>query len=116
MANMQERKMETQVDPANVQPGEQVPVPTNKDDLLIEALRAANRVSGLLNELSAMLMDIPEGHAANAETVEKLSAALLRRFSDCSGVHLFIAANNLGIDLPPDLTGERDADEHWEDE
>jgi hypothetical protein len=110
-----EIKMEIEVDPANIQPGQQAPVPTSRDDLLIESLRSANRVSGLLNELSALLIDIPEGHAADAATVEKLHDALLRRFSDCSGVHLFIAAHNLGVALPPDLTGERDAAEHWDD-
>jgi hypothetical protein len=91
--------MSEQVDPANVRPGQHPPVPTTREELLIEALRSANRVSVLLNEIAAW------SHRQEAEFPD-LEDLLIRRFSDCSGVHLFIAANNLGIDLPPDLQDE----------
>lgn len=76
-------------------------VPTTRDDLLIEALRVVNRVSGLLNDLAADLhkrVESDDDHRFDAPL-----DMLARRFSDCSGVHLFIAANNLRIDLPDDL-------------
>jgi hypothetical protein len=88
-----------QVDPTNVRPGEQPPVPTTQEGLLIEALRSANRVSVFLNEIAAW------SHQDEARFSD-LEDLLARRFSDCSGVHLFIAANNLGVDLPPDLQDE----------
>lgn len=94
----------TNVDPANVLPGQHPPVVDTKDDLLVEALRSASRVSLLLNEISAALGEEPPN-------VEKCLDLLLRRFSDCSGLHLFIAAHNLDIELPDDLSGDPADDE-----
>lgn len=92
------------VDPANVKPGEHAPVPATRDDLLIEALRTIDRMSGLFNEIAATCMcaEVPVDGDKLANDIHNL---VLRRFSDCSGVHVFIAAQNLGIDLPPDLDG-----------
>jgi hypothetical protein len=108
--------MNIQIDHANVKPGEQPPVPTTRDELLIEALRSANRVSLLLNEIAAW------AHSQSAWGTEKegpltaLEDLLARRFSDCSGVHLFIAAHNLNVNLPPDIDGcgEDDEEDHYE--
>jgi hypothetical protein len=108
-----EDKMDAQVDPVNVKPGEFPPVATSRDELLIEALRSAKRVSGLLNELSACLT-VPEGGCTAPGGGEKMRDLLLRRFSDCSGVHLFIAANNIGIDLPPDLHDQSTDDDDYD--
>lgn len=115
--------MTTAVDPANVRPGELPPFPHTKDELLIEALRHADRVSGLLNEIYATLSSIEEaemaGAAADEEPKEKpkydaLHELLLRRHSDCSGLHLFIAADNLRLDLPADLRGDPELDDDEE--
>ncbi len=95
----------THFDPANLKPGEFPPVPTTRDELLIEALRFTNRVSGLLNEISVWA-DVDE------TKFDELHTLLLRRFSDCSGVHLFIAANNIGVELPADLDGAS-SDDEW---
>jgi hypothetical protein len=98
----------SQVDPANLKPGEQPPVPNTREELLIEALRAVNRYSLLLTEIAAW------SHKHEAEFTD-LEDLLVRRFSNCSGVHLFIAANNLGVDLPPDLDGSTDvADDEYD--
>lgn len=88
-------------DPANVKPGEHPPVARSKDELLIEALRLANRVSGLLNQLDLAVMNRIADD--NDNRFDDLLDLLRRRFSDCSGLPLFIAANNLRIELPPDL-------------
>jgi hypothetical protein len=83
-------------------------VPTNEFDLLVEALRLADRVSGLLNDIDAAVLKRIKSDADHR--FDDIFDLLLRRFSDCSGVHLFIAANNIGIDLPPDLRGDPDGD------
>lgn len=98
----------TNVDPANVRPGEFAPVPTSRDDLLIEALRFANRVSGLLNDIRDNVMDRIESD--NDHRFDDLHEMILRQYSDCSAVHLFISANNLRIELPADLRAEYDED------
>lgn len=85
-------------------PGKHPPVPQSKDELIIEALRYANRVSGMLNDMSAMMFN-----SVTRKTQEKIEDMLRRRFSDCSGLHLFIAANNLHLDLPEDLRDDEDA-------
>lgn len=89
------------LDPANIRPGEQPPVPTSERALLIEALRFANRVSVLLGHIDRNVLARIEGDDDNS--FDDLHDLIVRRFSDCSGLHLFIAANNLRIDLPPDL-------------
>lgn len=100
----------TTVDAANVKPGEQPPMPTTRDELLIEALRSANRVSLLLNEIAAWAHAQTEGYPGRPlhNQLERLEDLLVRRFSDCSGLHLFVAASNLRIDLPPDLSDDDD--------
>lgn len=100
--------MSEQVDPAKIGPGDHPPVPTTKDSLLIEALRSANRVSGLLNQIAAWAHQQDAWGTDKQDPLEKLEDLLIRRFSDCSGVHLFIAANNLRLELPPDLCEEPD--------
>lgn len=75
----------------------------NRDDLLIEALRHADRVSLMLNELSEAVGKRVKGD--DDHRFDDLFDILRRRFTDCSGVHLFIAADNLRIDMPPDLNG-----------
>lgn len=107
--------MNTQtIDPANLKPGEQAPIPTTLGSLVIEALRSANRVGGLLNEIAAWAHSQRDGQPGGRlyAEFEKLEDLLVRRFSDCSGVHLFIAANNLGVDLPPDIDGSSDDAEY----
>ncbi len=89
--------------------GDHAAVPTTRDGLLIEALRTANRMSGLFNEIDAALFRI-SGDTVDDARWAPLHDLLIRRFSDCSGIHLFIAANNLRIDLPDDLRGEPDSD------
>jgi len=94
---------------ANVKPGDFPPVPESKDELLIEALRLAERTSGLLNELDRELGAL----VGDDSRFEGLNSLLRRRFQDCSGVHLFIAAHNIGLDLPPDLLSD---EEEYSDE
>jgi hypothetical protein len=92
------------LDPADIKPGQQAPVPTSKDALVIEALRFANRVSLLLGDLDrAILGRITDDDDTRFDDLHDL---IIRRFSDCSGLHLFIAANNLRLELPPDLQDE----------
>lgn len=90
-------------------PGEHAPVPTTEHGLLIEALRTANRMSGLLNELNAALFKIAGDDVDDARWAP-LHDLLIRRFSDCSAVHLFIGADNIRLELPPDLRGEPDSE------
>ena len=84
------------------------PVPQSEPELIIESLRFANRVSGLLNELCANLMARIESD--DDTRFDDLLDALRRRFSDCSGLHLFIAASNLQLELPDDLRSEPESD------
>lgn len=95
--------MTTAVDPANVR---------TKDELLIDALRHADRVSGLLNDIYRALSSIEEAETAGLRDTDPKYDALyeliLRRHSDCSGLHLFIAAGNLRLDLPEDLRSDLD--------
>lgn len=100
------------VDPANVKPGEQPPVPSTKDDLLIEALRSAKRVSVLLNEIAAW--SHKQDLCCTDDDLRELEDLLVMRFSDCSGVHLFVAASNLRLKLPADLRDEPDSDEDYD--
>jgi|SRR5882672_2755661 len=89
---------------ADVKPGEFPAIPTTRDDLLIESLRFANRVSGLLNELSSAIGELIESE--DDHRFDSLDELLRRRFSDYSGVYLFIAADNLRLELPGDLRGD----------
>jgi hypothetical protein len=109
------------VDPAHVRPGQQAPVPADESTLLIEALRTINRMSVLLNEIAAWAHkqadDAWEDTQSSAGTPGQRFSALadlndltIRRFSDASGLHVFIAAGNLGIELPPDIDGSRKED------
>jgi len=104
-------------DPANVLPGQHAPVPSSRDDLLIEALRTANRMGGLLNEIAAWAHEQADGTwgTDKQQVMEKLEDLLCRRFSDGSAVHLFIAADNLSIDLPPDLNEDPEGN-NWSDD
>lgn len=88
-----------------LEPGEIGAPPQNKDDLLIEALRFANRASGALNDISILCgSDDQNGRLADINEIA------IRRFSDLSAVHLFIAAHNLRIDLPRDLDEKSEND------
>lgn len=91
-------------------PGEHPAPPQTMEQLTIEALRTANRMSGLLNaitaELHGLLAEQPD--MDGDPHVDAIHELLLRRFSDCTALHLFIAAGHLGIELPPDLRGGDD--------
>lgn len=78
------------------------PVPTSRDELLIAALRHANEVSGLLNRIGAEVSRLLGDKADDAQ-YDALHELLRRRFLEDSGVFLFIAAGNLGIEMPDDL-------------
>lgn len=90
-------------------------VPETAAELLVEALRTTNRTSGMINTVRALLYKVEDRFAAGeplAALIEPIDNQLRRGFSDCSGVHLFIAANNLRFNLPDDISGGgRDADE-----
>lgn len=96
---------EHKVDPANVQAGQHALVPESRDDLMIEALRTANRMGGLLNDIAAWANDQLDAAwgGPHQAAMNELQDILCRRFSDASAVHLFIAADNIGLELPPDL-------------
>lgn len=78
-------------------------VPATKDDLLIAALRHANCVSVLLNDLAAEALKGAGSKRRPRNVCDTFNTMLIRRFSDCSGLHLFIAADALRLDLPDDL-------------
>lgn len=108
----------TQSNPADVEPGKHAPVPISREGLLIEALRTANRMGGLLNDIAAWGHEQMEevGTKHQEAALERLGDLLIRRFSDCSAVHLFIAADNLRVDLPPDLHGDEPCDDGVDDD
>jgi hypothetical protein len=85
--------------------GEIPPVPETKDELLIAALRAVNAMSEVMNAVSSELGRVLDDDQDNP-IYNDLYATLRRRFQDASGVHLFIAADNLGLELPPDLADD----------
>ena len=76
---------------------------TSQDDLLTAALRHANDVSHLLNEISTELFRLDESEGGDNPKFNRLHDLVRRRLLEQSGVFLFIAADNLRIDLPPDL-------------
>lgn len=80
-------------------------VPTTERELLIAALRHANDVGGLLVDIQTELSNATGDDADNPK-YERLFDLLLRRWTDCSGVGLFIAAGNLDIELPDDMRGD----------
>lgn len=80
---------------------------TNERELLIEAMRVLNRCSEAMADANkaagALVQDdrLPdEGGDKNADA---LFAALRRHCGDASVHRVFIAAHNLGLDLPADL-------------
>jgi len=81
------------------------PVPTTKDDLLIAALRHANEASKVLNDLESEAFKVL-GARADHPKYDRLFTLLRSRFAEASGVHLFIAATNLNLDLPADLRAD----------
>ncbi len=86
------------------------PVAQTKDELLITALRHANDVGGLLNDISAEVSKLL-GDDADDPKYDRIHELLRKRFDEHEGVSLFIAAGNLRIELPTDLRGEIDADD-----
>lgn len=82
-----------------------LPVPTNREELLIAALRHANEVSGTLNEIAAEVCGVL-GEEADDPKYDRLHDLLIRRFGVDSGVFLFIAAHNLRVELPQDMREE----------
>lgn len=84
------------------------PVPMTREELLIAALRHANSVSSLLNEVAAEVSRLDDLEGGDCPKYERLHDLLIRRFAEDSGVFLFIAANNLRLDLPPDLRPRED--------
>lgn len=87
-------------------------VPTTKRELLIAALRHANEVSVLFNNLHDEIVRVL-GNKVEHKKYEYLHALLRQRFDKCSGLHLFIAASNLHLRLPPDSV-EPEYEEHPE--
>jgi hypothetical protein len=85
------------------------PVATTKDELLITALRHANDVSGLLNDIGAEVSRLL-GEDADDPKYDRLHDLLRMRFLEHESVSLFIAASNLRLDLPQDLRGDDEAD------
>lgn len=88
-----------------IEPGSFPPVPESKDDLFIASLRHADQVGGLLNDLTAACHRAFD-RGEQCAGLEEIHQLLLRQHSDCSGIYLFIAADNLRLDLPPDLRGD----------
>jgi len=88
--------------------GEHPVVPTNKDDLLIEALRTTNRVCGAVTEIGLIAASTLDDGEDARSALKKIHDIAIRQFSDLSGVHLFIAAHNIGLALPEDLQGKDD--------
>ncbi len=93
----------------------QIPMPpTTRDELLFGALRTVNITSMMINDVREELYNLLGDDADNPK-YDRIHAILRRQFSDCSGVHLFIAASNLRIDLPDDLREEPRDDDYDED-
>lgn len=82
-------------------------VPTSERELLIAALRHANEVSVLLNDLGAEVSRLDAMPVKKRRTA-RLHNLLRRRFLENSGTYLFIAADNLRLELPPDLRADDD--------
>jgi hypothetical protein len=87
------------------------PVPTTREELLIAALRYANNVSGLLSEIAMEVFRLDEAEGGDQPKYERIHELLLRRWREDSGVFLFIAADNLRIELPADLRTDLDDEE-----
>jgi len=89
---------------------ERPPIPQSRDELFIAAMRHANDVGGLLNELNRELMKLTDEDPDDPK-FDGLHNLLLTRFNKHSAVHLFIAASNLHIELPPDLNGDSEEED-----
>lgn len=76
--------------------------PTSREDLLIASLRHANGVSVTLNQIDWALTQAL-GDQVDDPKFDRVFELLGRRFREDSALHLFIAADNLRIDLPRDL-------------
>jgi len=83
------------------------PVVTNERELLIEALRAAERSGIILNMIRNEVWDVL-GDRADDPKWDRLHALIRTQHNACSGLHLFIATSNMGLDLPDDLTACND--------
>lgn len=83
-------------------------LPTSERALLIACLRLIDRKGGLLNDLSAEVSRLTDRNRLTLRDSSRLHTLLRQRFNRCSGVGLFIAADNLKIPLPKDLRGELD--------
>jgi len=85
------------------------PVPTTREELLIAALRHSDDVSRLLNEIDDEVSRVL-GARAEAKKYDRLHDLLRQRFLERSGVFLFIAADDLRLELPEDLQDKGDPD------
>ena len=81
-------------------------LPTTERALLIASLRLVDRTSGLLNDLDAAIGHLTEAKKLRLRDADKLHRLLRHRFNRLSGVGLFIAADNMRLNLPKDLRGE----------
>lgn len=79
--------------------------------LLHTALRHIERVSVLLNDLSTEMHRLDDAEPEGSTRFDALAALLLRRFTDCSGLPLFIDADNAGL-LPDDLQPAAEDPDH----
>ena len=85
----------------------QIPaVPVDRDSLLAAALEHAERVSILLNAIGEELSRQAD-RPVSERRLDRLQGLAGRRFLQDSGLHLFIAAANLGLIEVP----EPDSDE-----
>jgi len=102
-----------------LKPGERPKVPQTQEELMIAALRCANRVCGAITEIGHLVLNSlqDDGTVTDAAaTMEKIRDITIRQFSDLSGVHLFIAASNLRMELPEDLRGDPDDEDVFHDD
>jgi hypothetical protein len=79
------------------------PVAKTKDELLFAAIRPARAASSALSGASNEMFRLIESGKIKDDDAENLHDHLLRQYSDASAVPLFIAASNLGLDMPEDL-------------
>jgi GT2 family glycosyltransferase len=85
-------------------------VPETRDELMIAALRHANEVGDLLNEVGREVSRVL-GETVDDPKYDRLHELLRQRFAEHSALHLFIGAHNLGLALPQDLRGETEEEE-----
>jgi hypothetical protein len=70
--------------------------------LLHRAMRHIERVSVMLNDISAAVHRLDDAEPEGSTRFDAMSALLVRRFTDCSGLPLIHDADNAGL-LPDDL-------------